>query len=116
LNDTESSWFYLIDLQAVCKYLDLKIILQGVDEACLYAKDCLLHYVDWMIENESRFLHSPEKLEYPNHTRTVQHLHKANIFDIASLYSNNNKTKYLEAAHCSIRFVEDTLKNEETRY
>jgi len=91
-NDTESSWFYLIYLQAVCEYLDLKIILQGVDEVCLCAKDCLLHYVGWMIENESPYLHSPEKLKYPSHTWTVQHLHKANIFDIASLYSNNNKT------------------------
>ena len=116
LNDTESSWSYLIYLQAVCKYLDLKISLQEVDDACLYAKDCLLHYVDWMIENESPFLQNPENLEYPNHTWTAQDLRKASIFYMASLYSEDNKTKYLEAAHFYVRFVEDTLKNEETRY
>jgi len=106
----------LIYLQALCKYLDLKITLQEVDDACLYAKDCLLHYVDWMIENESPFLQNPENLEYPNHTWTAQDLRKANIFFMASLYSEDNKTKYLEAAHFYVRFVEDTLKNEETRY
>ena len=116
LDDPELSWSYLIYLQAICKYLDLKISLQEIDKACLYAKDCLLHYVDWMIENESPFLQNPENLEYPNHTWTAQDLRKASIFYIASLYSDDKKTKYLEAAHFYVRFVEDTLKNEETRY
>ena len=116
LDDPELSWSYLIFLQAVCKYLDLKISLQEADKACLYAKDCLLHYVDWMVENESPFMRNSEKLEYPNHTWTAQDLRKACIFYIASLFSEDKKTKYLEAAHFYVRFVEDTLKEEETRY
>ena len=116
LNDPELSWSYLIYLQAVCKYLDLKISLHEIDEACLYAKDCLIHYADWMLENESPFMQNPEKLEYPNHTWTAQDLRKASIFYIASLYSDDKKTEYLKAAHFYVRFVEDTLKNEETRY
>ena len=116
LQDTESSWSYLIYLQAVCKYLDLKTKLQEIDEICIYAKDSLLHYVDWMLEKETPFLKKTENLEYPNHTWTAQDLRKASIFYVASLYSTDNKTKYLKAAHFYHRFVEDTLKHEETRY
>ncbi len=116
LKDTEASWSYLIYLQALCKYLNLKTSIKEVDAACLYAKDSLLHYVDWMLENESPFLQNAENLEYPNHTWTAQDLRKANLFYVASLYSENNKTKYLEAAHYYVQYVEDTLKNEETRY
>ena len=116
LDDTESSWSYVIYLQAICKYLDLKMKLQEFDEACFYAKDSLLHYVDWMLENESPFLSDSEKLEYPNHTWAAQDLRKANIFYLASLYSDDKKNRYLEAARFYVRYVEETLKNEDTRY
>jgi hypothetical protein len=116
LADTEATWSYLIYLQAVCKYLNLKTSIQEIDDACLYAKDSLLHYVDWMLENESPFLQTPENLEYPNHTWTAQDLRKANLFYIASLYSKDKKTEYLKAAHFYSQYVEQTLKNEETRY
>jgi len=116
LKDTESTWSYLIYLQAVCKYLDLKTRLKQFDDACFYARDSLLHYVDWMLENETPFLENPGNLEYPNHTWTAQDLRKANIFYIASLYNDKKKTRYLEAAQYYVKFVEDTLKNEETRH
>lgn len=116
LHDIESSWSYLIYLQAICKYLDLKSRLQEADEASLYAKDSLLHYVDWMVDNESPFLETPDKLEYPNHTWAAQDLRKANLFYCASLYSDDKKNKYLQSAKLYVRYVEDTLREEETRY
>lgn len=116
LHDTESTWSYLIYLQAVCKYLDLKTKLHEIDEPCLYARDSLLHYVDWMLENETPFLKSPEKLEYPNHTWTAQDLRKAGLFCIASQYNESKKTDYLKAAEYYVQFVVDTLKHEETRH
>jgi len=118
LDQIESSWSYLVYLQAVCKYLDLKISLQEMDDACLYAKDALLHYVNWMLENESPFLQNSENIEnveYPNHTWTAQDLRKANLFYAASLYSEDKKERYLEAAKFYVRFVEETLAGEETR-
>ncbi len=116
LDHIEVSWSYLVYLQAVCKYLDLKTKLQEVDEACLYAKDSLLHYVDWMLENETPFLQKADNVEYPNHTWTAQDLRKANVFYIASLYSEDKKDRYLEAAHFYVGHVEETLAKEETRY
>jgi len=116
LEDTESSWSYLIYLQAICKYLDLKTNLQETDQACLYARDSLLHYVDWMLEYEKPFLEDSESLEYANHTWTAQDLRKANLFYVASLYSDERKLEYLKAAHLYVQFVESTLQNEETRH
>jgi len=116
LEDIEAGWSYLIYLQAVCKYLELKTSLQEVDEASVYARDSLLHYVDWMLENESPFLSNAERLEYPNHTWTAQDLRKASLFYVASLYSRDKKSVYLKAAHFYVRFVEETLVNEDTRH
>ena len=116
LHDTESTWSYLIYLQAVCKYLDLKTRLHEIDEPCLYARDSLLHYVDWMLENEAPFLESPEKLEYPNHTWTAQDLRKAGLFRVASQYSESKKADYLKAAEYYVQFVVNTLRHEETRH
>lgn len=116
MSDIEASWSYLIHLQSVCKYLDLKISLQEIDQSCLYAKDSLLHYIDWMLVNESPFLQNPDSLEYPNHTWAAQDLRKANLFYIASLYCDDRKVKYLEAARFYVRSVADDLSNEETRY
>jgi hypothetical protein len=116
LEDTEASWSYLIYLQAVCKYLDLKTSLHEVDEASVYARDSLLHYVDWMLDNESPFLNHAERLEYPNHTWTAQDLRKASLFYVASLYSCDKKSVYLDTAHFYVRYVEETLLNEDTRH
>jgi hypothetical protein len=116
LGDTEGTWSYLIYLQAVCKYLQLKTSINEFDNACLYARDSLLHYTDWMLQHESPFLEKPENLEYPNHTWAAQDLRKANLFYAASLYSEEKKNEYLEAARYYVNYVADTLKNEETRY
>jgi hypothetical protein len=69
-----------------------------------------------MLENESPFLSHAERLEYPNHTWTAQDLRKANLFYVASLYSCDKKSEYLEAAHFYVRFVEEALMKEETRH
>lgn len=116
LTDTEASWSYLVHLQAVCKYLHLKISMNEIDDTCIYAKDSLLHYVDWMLNNESPFLENPDDLEYPNHTWTAQDLRKAYLFYVASLYSEDNRNAYIDAAHHYVRYVADTLKDEETRH
>ena len=116
LGNIESSWSYLVYLQAVCKYLDVKIQRQEIDEACLYARDALLRYMDWMLEYETPFLQNSENMEYPNQTWTAQDLRKANLFYIASSYTKDKKEQYLKAARFYAQYVEDTLENEETRY
>ena len=116
LEHIESSWSYLVYLQAVCKYLDVKIQRQEIDEACLYARDALLRYMDWMLEHETPFLQNSENMEYPNQTWTAQDLRKANLFYVASSYTEDKKEQYLKAARFYAGYVEDTLAKEETRY
>lgn len=116
LHDKEFTWSYLVYLQAICKYIDIKAKLQEPDAAYQYARDCLLHYADWMVENEAPFLETPDILEYPNHSWVAQDLRKVSIFFTASLCSHEDKDRYLKAARYYVEYVGDNLKEEETRY
>lgn len=116
LKDKEMTWSYLVYLQSVCKYIQLKVSLGEIDNPCVFARECVLHYARWMLANEEPFLHNPEVLEYPNKTWVAQDLRKASILYMASLYSLEDSEKFLKAARYYTGYVEDTLKDEETRY
>jgi len=116
LNQIETGWSYLIFLQAICKYLEIKINNDEIDDACIYAKDSLLHYADWMVEYESPFLDKADQLEYANHTWIAQDLRKANILYIAASYNEERKKVYVEKACYLVNYVSNELSKEETRY
>ena len=73
--------FISIDLD---KETILIISINEIDEDFFYAKDSLLHYTDWMLENELPYLDKANLLEFPNHTWVAQDIRKAYIFSIAS--------------------------------
>jgi len=118
LTDVEESWFYTIFLQAVLRYLFAKNDANQIDSSYNYARDLLLHFSDWMIDNESPYLHSPEDLEYPNHTWAAQDIRKANVLYGAYYFSGTNKinkNKYKNKADEFYQYVYNSLKSEETR-
>ncbi|EAQ98939.2 hypothetical protein [Congregibacter litoralis] len=94
LTNIEEHWFYVVLLQALCRYLTLKKDLGELDDDFFYARDCLLHYADWMVENEAPYLTKPERLEFPNHTWTAQDLRKANVLFWAAYWSPDNSKSY----------------------
>jgi hypothetical protein len=101
LGDVENRWMYTVFLQALGGYLDATAIDVGWDEAPRrYARHSLLHYADWMIENEKPYLDAPEKLEFPNETWAAQELRKANVLLFASRYAMDllQKGRYEKAA------------------
>ncbi len=116
LHDIENCWSYLVLLQAICKYLELKVSENLIDNMFMYARDCLLHYADWIAQHESPYLERPEALEYPNHTWVAQDLRKANILYVASCYTENNRDAYLERGRYFENYVVNTLMEEDTRY
>jgi hypothetical protein len=116
LGNIESNWSYLILLQAITRYLEVKIHNEKLDENFIYARDCLIHYVDWIADNETPFLNNPEKLEYPNHTWVAQDIRKANLLYTASFYNLDRKEKYLVRADEFVSYISKTLEIEETRY
>jgi hypothetical protein len=88
LLDAERKWFYTMFLQALGRYLDLKVELGENDRQYAYARQCLLHFARWMAENEYLYLERPEVLEYPTETWPAQDLRKSVVFDFAGKYSN----------------------------
>ena len=111
LHNKELTWSYLIVLQGLTKYLALKESLQAFDDMYFYARESLLLYTEWMMENEEPYLDKPELLEFPNKTWVAQDLRKANILFIASQYSDK-KDLYITKAQQFFDYVSNTLKDD----
>lgn len=115
LENIEVGWSYIILLQAIIKYLQVKISLEQLDPSYCYARDSLMHYTDWMLENEYPYLEKPEVLEFPNHTWVAQDLRKAYVFSIAARLNPRKASLYLQKSKDFFSYVTENLKDEKTR-
>jgi len=115
LNNVEISWYYTVFFQSVCRYLQTKEELNTLDEPFYYARDSLLHYADWMLENEHPYLEKPDILEFPNHTWTAQDIRKVNVLLFANYYSHNNSSAYSIKAGELYKYITNSLSSEKTR-
>ncbi|MBU2869101.1 glycoside hydrolase family 127 protein [Colwellia sp. E2M01] len=102
-DNIEETWFYTVFLQAVGRFLLIKERNSQLDDDFYYARDAMLHYANWMLDNELPYLTQAEKLEFPNTTWAGQDLRKVGIFYMANYYlpaSNvsNKSTLFLEKA------------------
>jgi hypothetical protein len=78
----------------------------------------LLHFSNWIVDKESPYLDTPDKLEYPNHTWAAQDVRKANVLYGAYYFSRGNEiiaNIYKDKADEFYQYVYNSLKDEETR-
>jgi len=116
LLDAERSWSYTVLLQAVGKYLDLKLERNQIDVSFHLARQSLLHYAIWMLENEYPYLDKPEILEFPTETWVAQELRKTGVFYYAAKYGPDNlKSRFVEKANFFFQYAMLTLRNYKTR-
>ncbi|KXI28516.1 hypothetical protein [Paraglaciecola hydrolytica] len=115
LSDVENTWFYTVFLQAVCRYLLLKQQMEELDTHLYYARDCLINFANWMVNNEYMYLDKPEILEYPNDTWTAQDLRKASVLAAAYYFSPDNEQHYLDKAEYFENQVASRLNNSESK-
>jgi hypothetical protein len=116
LLDVENKWFYLIFLQALGRYLEVKISMNEADMMYAYGRTTLLRYADWMAEHEEPFLTHPDKLEYPNETWAAQDIRKAEVFQWAARHADSQRrSKFLERAGWFFRHAIDELNRFETK-
>ncbi len=87
LLDTENRWMYTVFLQALGRYTDIKTREGDLDAMREYAVQSLIHYAEWMAENEYPYLEKPDKLEYPNETWAAQDVRKCNVLLYAAKYA-----------------------------
>jgi hypothetical protein len=108
----ESTWFYTVFLQSVGRFLLVKEQMNQLDDDFYYARDAMLHYANWMLENELPYLEQIDKLEFPNTTWAGQDLRKVGIFYMANYYSPINNEAFLGKAAYFHQHIVKMLKND----
>lgn len=99
LDDPEYRWSYLVFLQVLGKYLDLKIELRELDYLFFYARDSLLHYADWMANYEVPYKDVLHKVKIPTETWSAQDIRKSHVFYLAAYYGPTERRQlYKEKA------------------
>ncbi len=86
----ELRWFYLIFLQSVGKYLDVKDNMEERDKMYDYAKNSLLYHAEWMLKNEVPYKQMFHAVEIPSSTWPAHDVRKSAVFDYAYKYADNN--------------------------
>ncbi len=115
LGNVEETWYYVVFLQAVTRYLQVKAGREELDEQFTYARDALLHFAAWMLQSEAPYLDKPDILEFPNHTWTAQDLRKANVLYHAAYWSPDRGTEFAAKAREFVDYVATQLEGEPTR-
>lgn len=86
----ERRWFYLIFLQSLGKYLDVKDDMDERDGMFDYARKCLMHHAKWMLENEVPYKQLFHLVEIPSSTWPAHDIRKSAIFDFAYKYGQDH--------------------------
>jgi hypothetical protein len=82
----ETGWSYLILMTSIARYLHIKREAGNTDARYSFAQASFMHYANWMLKNERRFLSDPGQLEFPNDTWVAQDVRKAMLmFQAAEL-------------------------------
>jgi hypothetical protein len=88
LGDIEDRWSYLVFLQVLGKYLDVKLELRERDRKFRYAHESLLAYARWMLTNEVPYSKCLDRVEYPTETWLAHDLRKSAVFGYAAAYTD----------------------------
>ncbi|MEW6428236.1 MAG: hypothetical protein AB1568_09410 [Thermodesulfobacteriota bacterium] len=86
LDDPEYRWSYLVFLQVLGKFLDLKTELGEADYIFHYARESFLHYADWMTKHETPYKDVLHKVDIPTETWPAHDVRKCCILLYAAKY------------------------------
>lgn len=87
LDEPEYRWSYLVFLQMLGKYLDLKVDKGENDYMYGYAQASLLHYAKWMLEHEVPYATVLDKVAIPTETWPAQDIRKSVVFYLAAKHA-----------------------------
>lgn len=96
LDDPESRWSYLVFLQVLGKFLAIKEEYLEFDYHYYYARDCLLHYAHWVLNNEVPYKEVLHKVDKPTETWPAQDIRKCHIMHLASKYDSEPANKHFQ--------------------
>ena len=111
LDQPEHRWSYLVFLQVLGKYLEVKREWGESDFHFFYARDSLLHYARWMLENEKPYKDLLHLVDLPTETWPAHDVRKAHVLNLAAKYSRPGEKDRLvqRAAFFYDRCIADLL-------
>ena len=117
LLQAEEAWSYTVFLISLIRFIEVKETLGELDDDFEYAKDCLLHYANWMTENERLYLEKSDMLEYPNETWLAQEFRKSVVLYHAIKFA---RTEHVQKIRQRCQFFMETafsdLSSWDTRF
>lgn len=90
-DDLEQRWSYLVFLQALGKYLELKQELGEHDHTRRYAEASLLRYARWMLEHEGPYRLALDRVEFPTETWPAHDMRKSVVFGHAARHATGTE-------------------------
>jgi hypothetical protein len=118
LLNVELRWFYVMYLQALARYIEVKHAYAMNDSHYAYAWATLSHYANWMLENERPNLAQKEKLQYPTETWVAQDMRKWQVLQFAAFLNRAQPdlcARYQAKADFFFNYVCDTLSDFPTK-
>lgn len=114
LDRPEHRWSYLVFLQVLGKYLDAKGEMGEFDYFFHYARASLLHYSDWMLQNECPYKEVLDRVELPTETWPAQDIRKCHIMHLAARHCCDNRQSAFtdKATYFHDRCIDDLLSFE----
>ncbi|MBS0375279.1 MAG: hypothetical protein JSR73_11915 [Proteobacteria bacterium] len=87
LDEPERRWSYLVFLQMLGKYLELKSGRDELDFAFEYARSSLLRYAAWMLEHERPYYEWLDRVLIPTETWPAHDVRKCHVLHLAAAYA-----------------------------
>jgi hypothetical protein len=115
--DIENTWYYIVFMQAVAKYMWLCETTYGINHDYEPVRKAFLHYLDYIANTELPYLHNSDSLEYPNDTWTAQDLRKIMVLKVGLKYADSDsRREQISAKIASLsEFVEAKLHESEEK-
>lgn len=114
LDEPEHRWSYLVFLQVLGKYLEVKARLGETDYHFYYARDSLLHYAAWMLGHEVPYKQVLHKVLLPTETWPAHDIRKCHVLHLAARYATGDRREAFRgrAAFFFERCIADVLSFE----
>jgi hypothetical protein len=116
LRNLESRWSYLVFLQSLGKYLEVKLALGELDRDHAYARQSLLHYARYVRDHEVPYRTALDRVEFPTETWTAHDLRKSVVLGFAARHAAAaERQTFRDAAERFHREALEGLASFETR-
>lgn len=111
LLNVETGWSYLVLLASLCRYLYVKREIDKKDEQYEFARESVLLYTRWILENERSFMADTTQLEFANDTWVAQDIRKAMLMFQASELDYQQSAQYQKTGQKWLKEVTRTLQS-----